>query len=283
MVEMAERREGLLRHRQLLELGLDKSAIGRRLDSGILHRKHREVYTLGHRLLRPRGEWIAAVWAVPGCVLSHHSAAAFHGWRTPCAVQHVTTIRAATSREGLVIHRVATLWSVDVERHADLAVTTPARTIVDLASVLTWPELRAIADRVRTLDVPEIRAAWERASHWRGAANIRRLCERLSAHTKSEFERRYLRFCKRHGVPLPDAVNERVGGVLADCHYEARRVVIELDGRAFHSRQDQMRADRRRDRKLLRAQVATVRLVWEDLDDDTAAETAADLRFILVA
>lgn len=284
MVERAEAQEGLLRHDELLALGLDKSAIGRRLDAGVLHRKHRGVYTLGHRLLRPRGEWIAAVWAVPGCVLSHRSAAEFHGWSAPATgPQHVATIGSASSRPGLVVHRVATLWAVDVERHGLLAVTTPARTIVDLASVLPWPELRSIADRVRTLDVGAISAAQARSSHRRGAPGLRRLCERLEAHTKSEFERRYLRFCRRHGVPLPDAVNERVGGVLVDCHYEARRVVVELDGRGFHSRRDQMRADRRRDRTLLRERIATVRLVWEDLDDDAAAATVGDLLHILAA
>lgn len=282
IVELAEAQEGLVRHRQLSNLGLDKSAIGRRLGEARLHRKHRGVYTLGHRLLRPAGEWVAAVWAVPGCVLSHQSAAAFHGWiDCPDRFQHVSTIGKATSRDGLRVHRVATLHAVDVERHGLLAVTTPARTIVDLASVLPWPELRAIADRVRSLDLAAIRAAGSRASHRRGTITLRRLCERLEAHTKSEFERRYLRFCRRHGVPLPDAVNKPVKGYTADCTYDAPRIVVELDGRAFHARRDQMRADRRRDRKLLRGRFSTVRLVWEDLDADAAAETAADLVDIL--
>ncbi len=282
IVELAEAQEGLLRHQQLLDLGLKKDAITRRLSSGRLHRKHQSVYTLGHRLLRPRGEWYAAVWAVPGCALSHQSAAAFYGWMEPDpVVQHVTTIRRASSREGLRVHRVRVLSIRDVRRVPGLVVTTPARTIVDLASVLSWPELRATTDRVRALDVRAIRAAQSRVPHRRGAKNVRRLCGRLEAHTKSEFERRYLRFCKRRGVPLPVAVNERVAGFLVDCHYERERVVVELDGRAFHRRQDQMAADRRRDRKLARAGYVTVRLVWEDLDDDTAAETAGDLHELL--
>lgn len=44
-----------------------------------------------------------------------------------------------------------------------------------------------------------------------------------------------------------------------------------------------MRADRRRDRKLLGARVATVRLVCEDLDDDSAAETVTHLLAVLAA
>ena len=109
--------------------------------------------------------------------------------------------------------------------------------------------------------------------------NIRRLCGRLEAHTRPEFERRYQRFCRRHGVPLPAGVNVRVAGFTVDAKYDG--VIVELDGRAFHDRQDQMATDRRRDRKLARAGYLTVRLVWEDLDPEDAAETAADLRDLL--
>ncbi len=282
LVELAENQEGLVRHAQLVALGFTSSTIGRWLDDGRLHRRHRGVYSVGHRLLRPRGAWMAAVWAVPGCVLGHQSAAAFHGWVEPGALtQHVTTIRRARSRAGLVVHRVEVLTSRDVLRVPSLAVTTPARTIVDLATVLPYAELRAICDRVRDLDVPAIRAAQRRLPHRRGAVNVRRLCERLDAHTRSEFERRYLRFCRRHGVPLPDAVNPWVAGSLVDCRYDARRIIVELDGRAFHGRRDQMRRDRRRDRRALRAGWATVRFVWEDFDDDAATETRADLLHLL--
>ncbi len=218
----------------------------------------------------------------PGCVLSHRSAAAFHGWIDPGdVVQHVTTIRTAKSRDGLVVHRVPTLYDTDIERHALLAVTTPARTIVDLATIMAWPELRATADRVRSLDVAAICAAQRRAPHRPGAQNVRRLCGRLESHTKSELERRFLRVCKRRGVPLPAAVNVRVAGFLVDCHYPEERIVVELDGRAFHRRQDQMAGDRRRDRKLARAGYVSIRLVWEDLDDEASPDTAADLLDLL--
>jgi predicted transcriptional regulator of viral defense system len=281
LVALAERQEGLLRHEQLLALGLDKSAIHRRLDGGRLHRRHRGVYTLGHRLLRPRGEWLAAAWAIDGGVLSHLSAAAFHGWMDAPAVQHVTTTGKATSRPGLQVHRVASLDERDVVRHPLVAATRHARTIIDLAAILPRPEFRAVVDRIRRLDVQALRAAWARAPRARGAKNLRRLLGRLEAHTRSEFERRFLRFCRRHGVPLPDAVNSPVAGALVDCRYEAARVLVELDGRAFHARQDQMRADRRRDRRALRGRYVTVRLVWEDLDDDAAAATVEDLLDIL--
>lgn len=279
LVELAERQEGLLRHEQLLALGLSDDAIFARLRTGRLHRKHRGVYTLGHRLLRPRGEWLAAAWAIEGAVLSHLSAAAFHGWTDSPAEQHVSTTGQATSRPGLRVHRVGLLDGRDVRRHPLLAVTRPARTVADLAATLPWAGFRAIVDRIRHLDGTAVREAHDRTGRRRGGRSVERLLGRLEAHTRSEFERRFLRFCRRHGIPLPAAVNEGVGGFLVDCNYDG--VVVELDGRAFHQRQDQMRADRRRDRKLLRAGRATVRLVWEDLDDEVARDTVADLLDIL--
>ena len=281
-MRLAERQGGVLRRDQLEALALDAGAIKRRLATGRLHLRQRNVYTLGHHLLRPEGEWLAATWAVPGSVLSHLSAAAFHGWYLGALfTQHVTTTGKAMSRSGLRVHRARGLDPRDFERHGLLVVTRAPRTVIDLAELLPYAELRPIVDRMRRFDVDAVRAARERAPGKRGAALVRRLCGRMEAHTRSAFERRYLRFCAAHGLPLPDAVNGRDGEFLVDCRYEAPGVVVELDGRAFHARQDQFKADRRRDRKLLARQRSTVRLVWEDLDAEEARDTASDLRKIL--
>lgn len=285
IVARAEAQEGLVTYAQLRALGLSEDAIFARLRVGRLHRRHHLVYTVGHRLLRPRGEWLAACWAAgEGAVLSHLSAAAFYGWIAPgTGRQHVTTARAVTSRAGVCVHRASTIGERDVRRFGLLSVTRHARTVIDLAELLTFDELRAVVDRIptRDLDVAEIHAALARAPRKRGAANVRRLLGRFEAHTKSEFERRYLRFCRRHGVPLPSGVNVRVAGFVVDCFYEEQRVVVELDGRAWHARRDQMATDRRRDRKLLRAGYASVRLVWEDLEAEASRETRSDLRELL--
>ena len=56
-----------------------------------------------------------------------------------------------TSRPGLRVHRVSALYAADVQRDLFLAVTTPSRTLLDLATVLPYPQLRAAADRVRPM------------------------------------------------------------------------------------------------------------------------------------
>src|SRR5690606_21474739 len=105
----------------------------------------------------------------------------------------------------------------DVFRKGHLAVTTMPRTLVDLADVLAWPDYRAVADGLRVLRLDKVREAQRRAPNRRGAPLVTRLVEADDAHTRSEFERRYLRFCRAHGLPRPDALNVGVAGHTADC------------------------------------------------------------------
>jgi very-short-patch-repair endonuclease len=286
LLECANRQFGLLRDEDLLAAGLSRSGVGRRVDAGRLTRKHAGVFTFGHSVLRDEGIWLAARWACgPGAVLSHLTAAQFHGWpvpEPPTAV-HITTTASRKSRPGIVIHRTRRLESVDVFRPGLLVVTAIPRTFVDLADVLSWPEYRALADAQRSLRPDAIRAAQERTPGRRGAPLVTRLVEADDAHTKSEFERRFLRFLRAHGLPRPDGVNVQVAGHEADCVYRDARLVVELDGRAFHRRRSQMRADRRRDTDYQLAGHRIMRLVWDDLHADVAHDTAARLRRMLDA
>ncbi len=63
MAELAGRQHGVVSVGQLHALGLDRHAIRRRAVSGNLHRVHRGVYTVGHRSLTTRGQYLTAVLA----------------------------------------------------------------------------------------------------------------------------------------------------------------------------------------------------------------------------
>src|SRR5688572_30248045 len=77
---IAGRQRGVVTFRQLVEAGVDKSAIARRLRAGRLHRVHRGVYAVGHAGLSRGGRYVAAVLALgDGAVLSHVSAAVLWG------------------------------------------------------------------------------------------------------------------------------------------------------------------------------------------------------------
>ncbi len=284
LLTTANRQLGLLRHADLRAAGLAQHQIGHRLATGRLSRVHHGVYALGHTALRDEGLWLAALWAYgEHAVLSHTTAAAFHGmlaWDRAADV-HLSSPAWVKSRPGIVAHRTRNLHRVDVFRSGHFALTTIPRTLVDLADILDWQEYRALADRQPRLRLDRIAEAQARTPFRPGAPRVRRLIEADDAHTKSEFERRFLRFLKAHRIPRPDGLNVRIAGHRADCVYRERRLVVELDGRAFHRRRSQMRADRRRDGDYQLAGFRILRLVWDDLHPAEAQATAQRIRLLL--
>ncbi len=80
--ELASRQHGVVAWRQMRELGLSKTAIEHRVQTGRLHRLQPAVYAVGHRIVSRHEWWMAAVLSSgSSAVLSHHSAAALWGLR----------------------------------------------------------------------------------------------------------------------------------------------------------------------------------------------------------
>ena len=136
---MAARQHGVVTQSQLIAAGLDRNAIGYRLRVGRLHLLHRGVYAVGHRPPSPLATAMAAVLACgPDAALSHRSAAALWRivprWPSPPEVTTPTKHR----RPGIQVHRSP---HADTTTHYGIRVTTPARTLVDLADVLTPHQL----------------------------------------------------------------------------------------------------------------------------------------------
>ena len=63
VAEIASRQHGVVTSTQLVEAGLSRSGVDRRVAAGRLHRIHRRVYAVGHPKLSHRGRWMAAVLA----------------------------------------------------------------------------------------------------------------------------------------------------------------------------------------------------------------------------
>ncbi len=188
-----------------------------------------------------------------------------------------TTKRSIHSREGIVVHRMSSLPRADVQWTRQLRVTQVPRTIVDLADAAGWEEVRGAVDALRWFSPAELRAAQRRAPGRAGRGRILRLLEADEAHTKSELERRFLRFVRRHGLPRPTGLNVRVAGFKADCHYADELLVVELDGRAYHQRRRQMESDRLRDEGYQLAGYRIQRFLWDDFHPAQEARTARRL------
>ncbi len=85
-----------------------------------------------------KGLWMAACARLlaSGAVLSHESAAELYGiWKARGSRIHVTTSRRGGSHEGIAVHRTK-LRAEDIGTYAGIPVTSPARTLTDLAAQL---------------------------------------------------------------------------------------------------------------------------------------------------
>ena len=269
---LAERQHGVVARHQLSNLGVSATVVRNRIRSGHLLRLHRSVYAVGHRRLTREGRWLAAVLAVgPGAVLSHRSAAALHGIReSDGAVDVTTTCRAST--RGVVVHRTIVLDDRDITSRRGIPVTTVARTLFDLSSILPADRVAQLlreVDRLGRLNAPALHSVLERGSG-RGAGR-RALQAALAEHerlatslTLSELEDRFLALLDAENLPRP-LTNHRIAGMKVDAAWPRERLVVELDGWAFHHDRGAFQSDRARDVALVRAGWTVARFTHADV------------------
>jgi very-short-patch-repair endonuclease len=285
LAELARRQYGVVDRRQLGELGVGPKGVAERVRTGRLHRVHRGVYAVGHSQLRREAHWLAAVLAFgPGAVLSHRSAAALWELRSSAASAIDVTVPSQSgrrSRRGIRVHRSGRLTWSEVTVCDGIPVTTVARTLLDLADVLSAQALKRAIDEAeyrRLLDMASVIAVAE-ANPGRRGSHVLALALDPPEPTRSELEQHFLSFCRRHRLPSP-AVATRIEGFEVDFSWPEAELIVETDGLAAHRTRRAMESDRHRDRRLLLAGYRTVRLTDRALGEEPDV-VAADLRALL--
>jgi very-short-patch-repair endonuclease len=288
VAELAARQHGVLALRQLRELGLTDGTIDGWLRAGRLHGLHRGVYALGHTRVSARGHELAAVLACgPGALLSHRSAAVLWAIRRSTTLTEVIAPRSVGRRPGIRVHRSRLITPADRATIDGIPVTSPARTLVDLADVLIEQRLADAvheAEVQRILDLRKVEQALERLPGRRGAHRLRRVLAAYGSGppmTRNDAERAFLLLCQDHAIPTPRS-NVLVGGFEVDFFWPGAELVVELDGGATHQTHRAFREDRRRDRELAVRGIQVLRVTWWDLVDD-AAGVAETVRQVLLA
>jgi very-short-patch-repair endonuclease len=209
---------------------------------------------------------MAAVLACgPKAVLSHRSAAALWrmGIRTPTPIE----VSAPTEHliPGVRAHRCRV---VEATREFGIPVTTPVRTLLDLAGLVDEATLVRAANEARLagrLPGDELAILVQRMPR-----RLERLLAPRGAPTRSVFEDEFLRFVRRCALPLPE-VNQRVAGHEVDMLWRRERLIVELDGRAYHD-EHAFERDRERDADLQAAGHRVVRVTWLRLTGAPARE-----------
>jgi very-short-patch-repair endonuclease len=273
---LSSTQHGVWNRRQALAAGMSGSAIDRRVRSGRWLRLDTAVYADAAVPATWQRSVMAAVLAEREAVASHRAAGVLHrleGIR--CGRPEITVPAGAHARGRTArVHR-----GVDVARTKvdGIPCVTIGQVFVDLAQVVTEDRLRTALVRRTSEDRWVLDAVRDRYCKLapRGGRNLRPLRAVLDCFgagelpTETELERKLRHLVDEPGVPpvrwqapFPGraAGSQRVDGLIDEW-----RLVLEADGRAWHTRVDDFERDKRRDAEAAAAGYQTLRYTWRQL------------------
>jgi very-short-patch-repair endonuclease len=268
---LARRQHGVVQWAQLARRGMSARWVDHRVARGWLRRLHRGVYLVGP-LEGPYSRFMAATLAAgPGALVSHYAAAVLDGLRPPGDGPIDVTVsgRKARSRPGLRIHR-AHVDPADATRRHGIPVTTPARTLLDLAATASTKDLELALNEAhlqRRVSSHSLNEQFSRYPTHRGTARLREATQTEPSLTRSEAERRLLDLIRKAGLPHPET-NVRLHGHEVDFLWRAQWLVVEVDGYAYHQTRAAFERDRRRDADLQEAGFRVLRPTWRRIADE---------------
>jgi hypothetical protein len=267
------RQHGVVSVGQLRALGMDRSAVRRRVMAGHLHPLHRGVYAVGHRAISLHGIYLAAVLAGgPAAALSHRAAAHLWGLRSGPAGVTITVPRHRAGPRRVEVHQSRLLGCTDVTEREGISVTTVARTLLDVAGIVAARELERAVDRAERLelfDLTSVEDVLSRARGRRGAGALRHaVAAWLPRYTRSELEGRFADLLLHSPLP-PAEFNVLLDGHESqhevDAFWPSHRLVVQLDGFAYHRTRRDRERDAATDADLELAGYRVVRLTWDDV------------------
>lgn len=273
--ELGATQHGVVTRAQMLERGLPVHAVDRLVRARRLVVVQRGVYQIGPLPLPRAAERAAVLAGGRDARVSHRSAATLLGVLE--ARQHVENVDVTVARRrprriaGARLHIVRDLLMDEVALVDGIPVTTPARTLLDLAETETARDVEqayASALRMQLVTTEAMAGMVEQHPSHRGAPLWRRLLADHGgpAFTRSEAEEKLLDLTRSAGLPRPE-LNVDVLGHEVDFVWRDVRVVAEVDGFAFHASARSFAADRRRDAELTAAGYRVLRFTWADLGE----------------
>ncbi len=296
ILALASTRWGLVTRAELVALGLTTRQIDRRTAAGVLVAVLRGVYRVAAWPPSPEQAAAALSLAVgPHGAVSHRSAAWLWGLAAGPPTRHELTVAGGRRpARAAVVHRTGELPPVDVVGRPDgIVLTSPGRTLFDLAGVVPFTDLADAWEQavVQHLVNPRrLRAVLERlgTKGRPGTAAVRRL---LAASPlvrgpapDSRLELRFERLLVDAGLPRPVRQYPlQIGGrtVRLDLAYPGARLDLEVDGQRYHVG-EAFQHDRERDRLVASIAWLPVRFTALDIDEQPA-RTVATVTALLAA
>jgi very-short-patch-repair endonuclease len=268
---LVSEQHGVVSREQLVACGLTRRGIEHRIARGRLRPVAKGVYVVGRPDLTQHGRWMAAVLACGHrAVLSHGSAAALLGFglERPGCVEVSVRSSATRRHPELLVHRRLHLLDADIGFCDRVPVTSPARTLIDLAAQhdrLTVERMVDEADRLGLITPPELRAELEQHPGDRGVARLRAWLDRRTFRlTRSRLERLFLPLANDSGLPVP-ATKVWVNGFEVDFLWPDLHLIVETDGLRYHRTPAEQAVDRLRDQAHTAAGMTHLRFTHEQV------------------
>jgi hypothetical protein len=270
--------------------GLDAEAMRNLARTRRWRRLHRGVYAaFTGEPPRDAVLWAAVLRGGPRSLLSHETAAETYDLVKPSKLLHVTIPQRQRMEpaRGLVVHR--SVRDLEQIRGSGLPPrTTVEEAVLDLAQAAAdFDEVVALIAKAcqrRLTMAVLLRQSLDARPKSRWRAEILEAIGDVASGAHSPLERRYLRDVERaHGLPNADrqaCAVQNGRAIQRDVRYRRYRVVVELDGAAYHPAERRL-ADARRDNAAVAQGLVTLRYGWTDVTSrpcQTAAEVAAALR-----
>ena len=275
LAKLAQHQLGLFTRSQASEIGLSRGLLASWVSSGRLHHVHPTVFAVGSAPQSFEQRALAACLAVPSAVAGFETAARLRRFSPLPPPLIVVTTRAETHRvAGIEVHRTNYLPIRHMGTVGSVPTTSVARTLLDLARVSGWNRLSEnIDDQLtrRLVTMSELVEEFD-AFATSGRRGTRRMRSMLASKADgsvvptSELERRFHELLDSSDIRRPDTqFHPPWGGTLlgrVDVAYLEERLVVELDGRLWHSRDAAFETDRRRDQLALMSGWRTLRFTW---------------------
>jgi very-short-patch-repair endonuclease len=292
VARISSRQYGIVSRTQALRVGATEGLIRERLRSGRWERMQSGVY----RLAGTPPSWHSSVMAAclacgAGAAASHFSAGPL--WEIPGLKQgpiELSTARNGTRSKLFTVHRVLLLPKFDVTVRLGIPVTTPTRTLIDLASVAEENLVEEALDdllRRRLVIHDRVRRRLAALGRRPGVGLIRSLLDAREPGAtvpQSVFETKFFKFLKRGGLPEPvlqyHVRFESGRNAFIDFAYPDCMLAIETDGKAPHYGRRNEERDRTRHNALTALGWRVLHITWSDLTerpDETLARIKAAL------
>lgn len=282
---VATKHEGIITTAELHELDFTDNMINTLVLRGVLIRRYRGVYLVGHRAISRYAEWYAATCAAgPGAALTHASAGQFWGIdRSKVRRIEVVVPKRRRPRRGFTL-----MIDQDCERHRvverGMPATSPLRTIRDLSGRYPPSRIAQVIKEAQHLELVTLAEVASEAARMRRGIPRTTLEEAIAIRrsggqgSDSAFEDRVREFLRQFDIPMPTpnvwVVLPDGRRVRVDLDWGDLDVIGEADGTHTHRTREQQAEDRRRDRDLAALGKPVFRIHEEAFDRDPHAAVA---------